>query len=151
MRKLTWILLMVLTACGKPEGTTTNIRSIDPVLLAKVEQFEALAREHGKVTNPNLVVEFVDAIPNGHDNYLGYCYNAVVNPRVVILRSWWEKETNFSREALLFHELGHCLLGLPHVTDSWEIMSEEIVSTVDDTHRHYYINNRRALIDNLFR
>lgn len=59
---------------------------------------------------------------------IGYCFKGTgkkvkgltteitSTPKIVIQESWWydERTTNAEREALIFHELGHCLLGKKH-------------------------------------
>ena len=63
-----------------------------------------------------LVVQFGDVNEPGESNARGACELATgQTPVVTISAEAWASSTDAEREELIFHELGHCLLGLKHV------------------------------------
>lgn len=68
-----------------------------------------------------------------------YEYNIIyINP----IR--WESASDVQRKIILYHELGHCLLFRPHVSNKLSIMNEPAISEED------FLNNESKLIDELF-
>lgn len=45
---------------------------------------------------------------------VGECFPVLPIPAVAINRNYWRSATRWDREALIFHELGHCLLYREH-------------------------------------
>jgi hypothetical protein len=100
----------------------------------------------------NLEVDFGDTskIPVKEKGYIviGYCELTKEGPKIAVNQSWWKSADDTQRELLIFHELGHCLLGRDHRdgTDygmggdlvsimNWAIPSEEMYLR----HYDYYI------------
>lgn len=96
---------------------------------------------------PELIMEFVDDIEM-EERAVAYCELSIANkfiPRIAFLRSYWNNSSNTTKELLMFHELGHCLLNYNHVTsNSNDIMFPTII---DPT---YYRENRDAVLDKFF-
>ena len=65
-------------------------------------------------------------------------------PEVIVPLQNWDLLSATQREITIFHELGHCLLGLGHYDDKPAIMNTYIMSS------RYYRENREVLIDELF-
>ena len=74
--------------------------------------------------------------------------------KIVIDASFWDRITEDSREQLIFHELGHCVLGLDHIDkikkgcpvsimNSYAFSQDEIVKC--------YIPNKRIYFNRLFK
>ena len=51
---------------------------------------------------------------NMPDNILGLCYKPLGMLQIYINKKAWDKATSIEREMLMFHEFGHCGLGLGH-------------------------------------
>jgi hypothetical protein len=89
-----------------------------------IEMFEVQSILHGAPANVSEVtVSFMDNeyIKNEsrdscktRSRILGYCDNNGPVPVILINRSFWKKSDFSERLALVFHELGHCLLGRRH-------------------------------------
>lgn len=73
-------------------------------------------------------------------NILGICGSA----GITLDNQDWLKLTDTQREALLFHELGHCVLSLGHIEGRPHIMNSVLIS------EDYYRENRGQLINDLF-
>lgn len=116
-------LLILLTACSGKEGP-------EPVLVYQVpdevepyvQQFTAQAHLRGKnIEITNLIITFG---PTTSDDVCGTCLPGSRDPnrqvRIVLSGDpdCWSALSPEDREELVFHELGHCVLGrLTHRTD----------------------------------
>lgn len=82
-----------------------------------VDEFERLAREHGKHTSKYLVKFGTPLwITNGDDNAGIYalCTPLPERNEIVVDREKWDNLSRQCRRALIFHEAGHCGLGKFH-------------------------------------
>jgi hypothetical protein len=108
------ILFVALSACGRAPVLELGQFS------SYVERFEEVSSTVGapvKVTD--LVVKF-GTVGERQD---GVCETGDFIPPTIIINSKnWGKMSEDEREALMFHELGHCVLTRNHVT---EMMDEE--------------------------
>jgi hypothetical protein len=108
------LLALVLTACNSRPNLTT-----DSDLRRYVEDFQAEAAKRG-IKTPTVVAVFADlrheAPSTEGKAVLGACTNGIVR----IDRTYWTSlvTTDADREALMYHELGHCALGRGHV-EGW--------------------------------
>lgn len=103
------ILLLTLTACA-PTPEISLGESIGQEFQGYVKEFD----ETFQVTT-QATVQFSDTLP---DNMLGLC-TTFTRPNdflniVSINRKFWETANDWQKEQLIFHELGHCELGLKH-------------------------------------
>lgn len=88
-----------------------------------VRSFVTLGDQHGNPPTPQsiqaLTVEFLDEahMPTSDDGrIIGYCQglqNGLEN-HVSLDQEWWAESDDFQRQALVFHELGHCLMLMVH-------------------------------------
>lgn len=119
MRYRIALLLVVLwlTGCG---------RSIfDPTFFDEyVKLFE---RESITYRNPqsvtNLRIQFSTEL---EDKIVGQC-QYLETPLILVNVRWWEKLTPDEKEILLFHEMGHCILNLPHDDTHPSIMNSMLL------------------------
>ena len=102
-------------SCQKEEVSTPPIYKIDPAVSIYVDRFVLEAKSRGiDVKLENLIIEFKAA------KLLENCGECLLTPgdltkqRKITINTGddfcWKNESDASREALLFHELGHCLL-----------------------------------------
>jgi hypothetical protein len=115
---LATLLLAVAPGCAKSADEHTAAVQIDPAAAQYVARFEESAASYGRaVTVTDLVVEFgeVEAVPGESGGARGVCSAATgQTPVVTLSREAWDRSSDAEREELVFHELGHCLLGLTH-------------------------------------
>lgn len=79
-------------------------------------------------------------------NYLPHNYNAycfVENGVIVINPEKWDRFDKYQQEEIIFHELGHCVLGKQHVLTQ-SIMNRQPLPS------EFYRDNRTKLIEELF-
>jgi hypothetical protein len=156
MKKI--FLVLFLCSCGvvDPPITTVEVSNvpyvgmgIDPAFFNEVMAFE---REWGRhVTNTDIF--FVERLS---DNHLGETRNADLDSYqkiVMIDRQRWEQNPSVNyREPLIFHELGHAVLGLDHydaVTEDGKCPRSVMHSNMMS--RDCWEKNRRSYIDLLFK
>lgn len=86
--------------------------SIPRTLLPYVKSFELEARKQGAY--PDLT-ELTMRVVKMEEGTLGECSpDELGHPHIDINAEAWNASTVAFRESLVFHELGHCVLGRPH-------------------------------------
>lgn len=107
MKHLTIILLVILLySCGGTQSATAT--EIDPKLAPYVQMFGLI----GQINIPPLTVVFKDIKDEGYEpgsRVIGYCYLQL--RRIEIDPTWWAGASPLAQQAIMFHELGHCVLG----------------------------------------
>jgi hypothetical protein len=94
------MILLSLSSClHKP---LPEPGEIDPEIKPYIQMFE---NEYGKSLG-RLTVQFAPTL----DNASGMCLQHWRS--VVIKKEHWDKYNGLQREQLIFHELGHCVLGI---------------------------------------
>jgi hypothetical protein len=108
--KLIIILIIIMAAgCGRsPE----RVYSVQPEFESYVKDFQADAVTYGKKEislDAGLIVEMKEI------SYAGLCHLTPHKPpHVEIDTLTWAHATSIERKMLMYHELGHCLLGRGH-------------------------------------
>jgi hypothetical protein len=74
--------------------------------------FNLLADAYGAKYVKKPVVFMFDSHPG---NIIGLCYMDTPIPVITIERRYWDAASEPEKMALMFHELGHCLLRRPHL------------------------------------
>lgn len=155
------LLLLFLTGCGGSSGggggNNTPDRPYQPLVYSVpievdqyVRSFKLEAEARGIVLPTNLIVRFVDSIESDPHSPLvtwGYCQMGENAPEITLTMPIWNSSSDIAKELLLFHELGHCWLGLDHTGSIFSIMNPSIMNT---GFRIYYQSWRTQMIDELF-
>lgn len=129
MSRLFWVLAALLIAgCGaRPTASHTPQVSIDPAFQRYVDDFVADAKAQGHpVQITDLIIKFGDlgtTAPGepGMFRY-GQCDTAPDTTPVITINTnpavtnWYGGDDAF-RELVIYHEMGHCVLGLQHDTN----------------------------------
>lgn len=111
--------------------------TVHPTLESLRDDFAAQARERNVIVRPEVVqLRFIDRIDDGA---AGRCfYNQA--PRVVeVSREFWNDDfyANDMRRQVVFHELGHCLLGIrEHVLN----LAVNTPDTLFSGHKQVYVS-----------
>lgn len=140
---IVFVAIAVLAGCCHINKPTSRHRAeLDSLMIVFFNE----AHQRGRVLNPTgVTVEFGHLLPRS-----GSC-RPKSYPRVVTIDSiTWRAANRHVREMLLFHELGHCLFGLPHDNTqlplgecrSWMRENDQqcVVNTVNRTWRSYYLD-----------
>ncbi len=98
------VLLLFCTSCKHVEQGT-SLKEIDYMSIERaVQRFSKEFNIHVDST-----LSFSEAPFKG---YPGKCF--VEGNHITVNKEWWLDVAPKTREALIFHELGHCMLGLGH-------------------------------------
>jgi hypothetical protein len=118
-KTLAFIITVLFFACQEQQPVEPTIYSIDKDLALYLKTFTDEAKTRGiEVKAENLIMKF--GLSSGEA--CGECIIEKSNgQRTVIISNdvvCWEFAVRQNREALVFHELGHCLLGRSHRNDN---------------------------------
>lgn len=89
----------------------TLVRVHEITFTRYLEAFQRDIRQRGLGCYPTYSMYFDEELP---ENMAGYC---VPGDRVVINKKMWQTMTSMEKWVLIYHELGHCALGLDHLTE----------------------------------
>lgn len=103
------VLLLIFSTCNKKENPQPSLVGSD--FRVYVDRFKSEAASRGfKIDDNQLSVAYSDTL-----NY--YCGYGIYSTKQVVIgsrASCWQNQTDLNKEILLFHELGHALLGRVH-------------------------------------
>ncbi len=97
--------------------------NIDPSFQSYVDTFKqalitykATDIDVDKYVNNNLIIKF-DGKPIPEDNKVAFCITQIgATPTIIINTGYWDSlRYDRDKEAVVFHELGHCVLRRDHV------------------------------------
>jgi len=108
--KLLSSLIFLLAGCGQSINTSYQ----DPNVMLQVLKFEG----YYKVSTKEIEIVFTNSLDHIHvKNSIGVCFYGP--RRIELLKPFWDIASEKVREALVFHELGHCLLNLEHRNENY--------------------------------
>lgn len=133
---LLFSVVFLVSACGRQMLYDTAIFE------SYVETFEKESITYGMPTQVlELVIRFSTELKN---DVAGQCQrNPNASPLILINISYWEYLTPGQKEILLFHEMGHCVLGFGHDDTEKAIMNTRLLAG--------YGSNREGLLRNFFK
>ncbi|MGE0616715.1 MAG: putative metallopeptidase [Bacteriovoracia bacterium] len=103
------LFAIALNACGRAPVLELN------EFASYVETFEAEAAANG---NPLKVQDLIIKFSNKLDSKTeGLCTLGSDTPTIEVNAKTFHKLSDIQKEALLFHELGHCVLGRAHANE----------------------------------
>ena len=158
-------LAMYLISCG-PLPNSMQGQNIDARLAKYLDQFQSEGEARGlSIDASHLTMSFSESMPSTDiqgASVLAYCQRSNKGPSVVVKGSSFDSMSVSDREQVLFHELGHCLLGLEHndATESaYDYSGGPVYATgvpssiMNKLHfgASYYNGNRREYLNRLFK
>lgn len=143
-KTLMGLILFVQVGCFE-----TNDYSKYGPFEGEVRDFVATAHQHGMNVNLGRLNIKLVSILNGTP-ILGVCIPE--DKTIIINESFWMTADNAEKEFLVFHEMGHCVLGREHSTWIHEGMPVSIMYPMEwaTQFEPYYWLNRNKLMDELF-
>lgn len=132
-------LLALLTGCGSEIST-----QIAPEAEVYYQEFLEHSRAFGRdVSHETIVIQMAATTTKvGPWEVKGSCQDGVVT----LNSKYWEHMNDDQKRLLVYHELGHCLLGLPHSSDPHSIM----VNSTDLVYESF-VKNKDELVKELFK
>ena len=125
---------------------------VDSELTGDLTKFVAEGKLRGVTVNTSKLTMLLSKTGTKKEPYIiGTCQAANTKPLVIIDKKFYTKSSMPEREELVFHELGHCLLGRIHcnVKDKGGIsvsIMEPILMSVNK-----FSKNRKEMLDELFK
>lgn len=141
------VFMFLFSCCGKSPKSSERklLDDIDGVFWGHVKAFEKLIESKGHKRDTPLTIKF-GRVNGGKaavcivKEYKHFRSRA----RLTIIVERWAWDDIRVREPLMFHELGHCVLGLGHSDDKNSLMYPII-----DVRRYH--QNRAVFLDSLFK
>jgi len=159
-----WIIFM-MSSCANSQPVNNVIKLPEPVASQVInpketEEFGSYIRLfRAEASSRNILLNLeslriykVDRFNQDLEDrgVVGLC--TYIGDKVVILirMADWESYDTLQRELLVFHEMGHCVLGLPHdnSTDDSEVPTD--IMYPYNFPSYYYNFRRKAFLDRLF-
>lgn len=116
----TLLLLACLTGCQSGSQPDPVQYTVPTAVEPFVQSFRDEAKKRNSpVSTDNLIITFGTAVS---EDICGECQLANGKTPHIILNSdafCWQQASQYERECLVFHELGHCLLARAHKTDKF--------------------------------
>ena len=146
----TLLLVLILLSCNKDEELEYGF--VDGRLSPYFERFEQEASIRGVVTDlsPESIEAFIQNIFPG--TVAGQCQRNDNRPsQIIIDETIWNESSDTEKEFLIFHELGHCILGRPHLDSAHtDGRCTSIMHSVSGVCRNEYESRRSEYLDELF-
>lgn len=157
---LLFSLSLLLNSCyeenpffAPKEPVADRFPSVDKALWEHFDAFELEAADRGiamDLASENLTALFKDI---SEDHVAGQCSYSYNRPRQVTIDTpFWNRSSQLSREMIVFHELGHCVLNLDHDERSFPSgLCRSIMRSGTCCCRDAYnTQNRKYYLDELF-
>ena len=110
MRYIYCLAAFALIGCGRPEQANQAVITVDAALAPYLARF---TQDIG-VSSDGISASLVDL----NAATAGECIKqADGSKQIQINITWWSNADDDGKEQLMFHELGHCAMGLQHVAD----------------------------------
>ncbi len=131
----------LMTACGREKKV-----EIDPQFSGYVEGFKTASGN--TVTIDDLIIQFGDT---ENPRARGICRVADDStPTIIVNQTTWEAISEAEREELIFHEMGHCVLGRKHHARTRTSGAPESIMYPFSLTAHEYESEKQYYHDELF-
>jgi hypothetical protein len=112
-------------------------KPIDPVFNPYIDKFIAISNMYGvDIDRDKLKINFTTLLETPT---IGLCLDS---GQVYISRGFWKRASTTQKELVIFHELGHCVLGLSHTDTDEDIMTWYQITSFDYKRNYNEIINR---------
>jgi hypothetical protein len=133
------------------EDNLADLPNVEAGLRIYFNRFQAEAAERGQNVYLNDLIGLIQSIPE--DNVAGQCTYHYNRPNVVLVDAdIWGRLSDSYREFIVFHELGHCVLGRGHdeSTNAQGVCLSIMRSGLGDCRDVYSFSTRDYYLDELF-
>lgn len=150
------LVFMLITSCKKDEiltETSDPLIHVDVALKPYFVRFDKEAKARGIVVDlsSHPLTGIISDIPT--TRVIGQCSYSNDTPyKVTIDKPFWSKASDLGKEFVIFHELGHCVLGRPHdeSVDNRGFCLSIMRSGTGTCRDNYSSITRKRLLDELF-
>ena len=130
MRKLILFLIIGIFGCSR-----SPVNRIGGEFNQYVYEFASLSR----IQIPPIIIMFDEIGTDG-----GQCQTQGQQKTIVISRTSWDNSCPDRKRGLIFHELGHCVMGRPHTQNQMSYMYPALQSC------EFYMGNKQVLDFEMF-
>ncbi|MEQ8713708.1 MAG: hypothetical protein RIC80_11875 [Cyclobacteriaceae bacterium] len=152
LRSLALFAVLAITfSCSDEESARTSI--IHPNARDLVDLFiEEAGKRDVQLDLTGLRVEFTIEVEFNGSSFCGYAFSTSPNALIRISQPCWDRLTDYEKEILMFHELGHALLFRPHLDAEYDNGSKVSMMHSDACcmYNQWTLNLRDYYIDELF-
>ncbi|NRB51143.1 MAG: hypothetical protein HRU41_25960 [Saprospiraceae bacterium] len=138
------------SACEREQAVPSKV---DEALQPYFERFDQEARARGLDFSVEMEELEADIIGIERDGVLGQCHYSEQAPNIVeVDDEFWARASDLEKEYVVFHELGHCVLGRNHNDDrnADGTCSSIMQSGLTSCRVAYGPANRALFLDELF-
>lgn len=149
-------ITLFFQACRKDEPVVNNTKVFDGVdqrLWEYFERFENEAARRGMIIDLNGRGITAEIVEIEQENVGGICNYFPDNANELVIDNFiWNNTSEFQKELILFHELGHCYLFRDHRDDAHPdgFCKSIMRSGLDDCTDRYNGTTRSSYLDELF-
>ncbi len=151
------IFILSITSCQEdliPDEPDQTLGGDIPTELASYfKAFQEEASQHGIVVDYDEANVTAEIQKLNQGSVAGSCTTNGQDIRhITIDQEFWNKATHLIKEMVIFHELGHCVLGRGHKEDSFEngVCQSIMRSGLGSCQDAYVLENRAYFIKELF-
>lgn len=147
MNRYNVMLLPILVILGCGTAPITPNHRVQMVAFSYYDLFdkEHYARHADNHSSAyNIAIDFVDEFtaPDVKERVVALCYHQ--DNHIEVRTRHWDTLSDTQKEIVVFHELGHCLLGRVHNESKQSIMYPSILPA------KLYLSDREGYLDRLF-
>lgn len=152
--EFTYLIVLLLGLAGCSDDESPNPIIIDPQVQGLVDSFvEEAEKRQVDIDLTGLLVEFLDEIsfPDGQ-TACGLAVETSPNAHIRMAQNCWDGFTEYEKEILMLHELGHALLFRAHDDREFENGSDMSMMNSDpySIYGEYTQDRRDYYLDELF-
>lgn len=142
------LTLLILSTIGCGEERQPIVQEVEAIPYLK--QFETDAARYGiTLTTADVSVVFVGESEMWNPATLAYsqgiCTVSSSGLTIRLLKPYWNKAGIWTKRALMYHELGHCILGRRHSSSMQSLMYTSSTAVED-----FFRSNESQTLDELF-
>ena len=120
--------------------------SADPAIAPYFQRFENEAQIYGHSEKTSQVVAYFN---HKRGKAVAYCDTAS-RPTIVITEEYWTKADDIERELVVFHELGHCVLGRHHLNAQFSDGRPVSIMNYKNVSEKQFLENKDYYLRELF-
>lgn len=149
------LLTLVLSCAKDSDFTALGANNIDPLLLPFFDEFiEQASLRNIDLSDATYAVTATFGALTAEDGQriLGMCSARAGDHTITLDKTYWSRTTPLLREFLVFHELGHCVLGREHLDTQHSngVCTSIMHSGKTGCRNAYSTSTRSAYLDELF-
>lgn len=153
MKNLLYLVCTVITVGLFMQCEKQSIQFSDDELEVYFESFESEAAKRGMDFDLSAMGVTGHIVQISDEHVAGKCKHFDANPAMIMVdKDFWKDAHDLHKEYVVFHELGHCILGRSHLNSALESGACQSIMASDNKvcGFNYSADTRKAYLDELF-